>query len=378
MSEALEMAIRSYYGPLTGLILFAVFLQTNQLLTRREKNLFACELTVVGMMLLATSVDACVSQASEEVQWRARAVASALQFALAPMAPFFLAQLCHPMHRIKQRLFALPVVINFLVAIGSWHTGLVARLGPQGQYIRGPLFVLPFVAVAIYLGWMFVIFSRNSNPGRRMESWSTTAVALVMIGASGIEVILHLRGVLWSTATICLILLFFALTVTKVLYDPLTGTYSRLAYQKRLECIRWKSQITLAMVDMNGLKKINDCLGHGAGDQAICQVAQALSAIRCRGLKVYRYGGDEFVLIGEGLIAGRLERELEGALVRCGTVEGMPVSFAYGVRQGQGAEVEKLLGDVDSQMYVNKAQNLADDDVSHLEPSGGYFGGGQA
>ena len=82
MSEALEMAIRSYYGPLTGLILFAVFLQTNQLLTRREKNLFACELTVVGMMLLATSVDACVSQASG---------ASALQFALAPMAPFFLA-----------------------------------------------------------------------------------------------------------------------------------------------------------------------------------------------------------------------------------------------------------------------------------------------
>lgn len=83
------MAIRSYYGPLTGLILFAVFLQTNQLLTRREKNLFACELTGVGMMLLATSVDACVSQASEEVQWRARAIASALQFALAPMAPFF-------------------------------------------------------------------------------------------------------------------------------------------------------------------------------------------------------------------------------------------------------------------------------------------------
>lgn len=154
------------------------------------------------------------------------------------------------MHRIKQRLFALPVVINFLVAIGSWHTGLVARLGPQGQYIRGPLFVFPFATAAVYLGWMFVIFSRNSNPGRRMESWATVAVALVMIGASGIEVILHLRGVLWSTATICLILLFFALTVTKVLYDPLTGTYSRLAYQKRLECIRWKSQITLAMVDM--------------------------------------------------------------------------------------------------------------------------------
>lgn len=166
------------------------------------------------------------------------------------MAPFFLVQLCHPMHRIKQRLFALPVVINFLVAIGSWHTGLVARLGPQGQYIRGPLFVFPFATAAVYLGWMFVIFSRNSNPGRRMESWATVAVALVMIGASGIEVILHLRGVLWSTATICLILLFFALTVTKVLYDPLTGTYSRLAYQKRLECIRWKSQITLAMVDM--------------------------------------------------------------------------------------------------------------------------------
>ena len=40
--------------------------------------------------------------------------------------------------------------------------------------------------------------------------------------------------------------------------------------------------------------------------------------------------------------------------------------------------VEKLLGEVDSQMYVNKAQNLADDDVSHPVPSGGYIGGGQA
>ena len=229
------------------LILFAVFLQTNQLLTRREKNLFACALTVVGMMLLATFVDACVSRA--------------LQFALAPMAPFFLVQLCHPMHRIKQRLFALPAVIDFLVAIGSWHTGLVARLGPQGQYIRGPLFVFPFATAAVYLGWMFVIFSRNSNPGRRMESWATVAVAMVMIGASGIEVILHLRGVLWSTATICLIRLFFALTVTKVLYDPLTGTYSRLAYQKRLECIRWKGCQSLLpmMFGRAGAQKWKSC-----------------------------------------------------------------------------------------------------------------------
>ena len=130
-----------------------------------------------------------------------------------------------------------------------------------GTIHPGPLFVFPFATAAVYLGWMFVIFSRNSNPGRRMESWATVAVALVMIGASGIEVILHLRGVLWSTATICLILLFFALTVTKVLYDPLTGTYSRLAYQKRLECIRWKGcQSLLPMVfGRAGAQKWKSC-----------------------------------------------------------------------------------------------------------------------
>ena len=82
------------------------------------------------------------------------------------------------------------------------------------------------------------------------------------------------------------------------------------------------------------------------------------------------------MLIGEGLIAGHLERELEGALVRCGAVEGMPVSFAYGVRQGRGAEVEKLLGEVGSQMYVNKAQNLADD-VSHPEKGRPFFWNGR-
>ena len=54
-----------------------------------------------------------------------------------------------------------------------------------------------------------------------------------------------------------------------------------------------------------------------------------------------------------------------------------PDHFGHDVRQGRGAEVEKLLGEVDSQMYVNKVQNLADD-VSRPELSGGYFGGGQA
>ena len=82
--------------------------------------------------------------------------------------------------------------------------------------------------------------------------------------------------------------------------DPLTGVFSRLAYHESLEqyASSVPADLTVFLMDINGLKVVNDALGHEAGDELICGAARCITqAVGDRG-KTFRIGGDEFVVLG--------------------------------------------------------------------------------
>lgn len=100
--------------------------------------------------------------------------------------------------------------------------------------------------------------------------------------------------------------------------DPLTGVHVRRFVEQwtvveiRKTC-RNGCPLTLLMVDMDGLKRINDDSGHLAGDQALAAMGRLLRATVREGDLAGRYGGDEFVVIlpntdeaGAAQVAGRL------------------------------------------------------------------------
>ncbi len=86
--------------------------------------------------------------------------------------------------------------------------------------------------------------------------------------------------------------------------DKLTGLYNREGYEKyaipRLEACR-KDGLSAAImvVDIDRMKKINDQYGHLQGDAAIITVAESVKAVLPESWYAIRYGGDEFVLVGE-------------------------------------------------------------------------------
>ena len=86
--------------------------------------------------------------------------------------------------------------------------------------------------------------------------------------------------------------------------DPLTGLGNRTAYEDHVNRLQDSIQahlaaFTVVLVDLNGLKRINDNLGHDQGDAAIRQVADGLQ-VAFKEANLYRIGGDEFVVILEG------------------------------------------------------------------------------
>lgn len=106
--------------------------------------------------------------------------------------------------------------------------------------------------------------------------------------------------------------------------DPLTGALNRKAFFEVIENERDQEGVALVVfADLDGLKQLNDRLGHEAGDQALQDFANRVREAVREGDIFARLGGDEFVLYlrvrdaaAAGLVAQRLERHLNGGAAK--------------------------------------------------------------
>ncbi|KJK51612.1 GGDEF domain-containing protein [Streptomyces sp. NRRL F-4428] len=110
--------------------------------------------------------------------------------------------------------------------------------------------------------------------------------------------------------------------------DPLTGLANRRAVDMRLdealeEHRRTGVVVSLVVCDLNGLKKVNDTLGHAMGDRLLERFGSVLSLCGAMlpGALVARLGGDEFCLVGVGPSADDVVRVSEELCVRAAELE---------------------------------------------------------
>lgn len=134
--------------------------------------------------------------------------------------------------------------------------------------------------------------------------------------------------------------------------DHLTQIYNRNKYIEVLDELRGKvlTQTGVAYIDLNGLKSVNDNKGHVAGDQLICHAAAVISKV-FEG-KVYRIGGDEFVLICPDIERESFDQKIAAVL------QGMKqnnVSVSLGkVWKKDQIDIEEMLKEADHLMYMEK------------------------
>ncbi len=91
-------------------------------------------------------------------------------------------------------------------------------------------------------------------------------------------------------------------------YDTLTGVLSRRALEQEL--LKLRSRYAIAMVDLDHFKHINDKYGHDVGDEVLKMVASILNKASGRA-KVFRYGGEEFVVLFSGMPYNDIMQQLE-------------------------------------------------------------------
>lgn len=144
--------------------------------------------------------------------------------------------------------------------------------------------------------------------------------------------------------------------------DPLTNLYNRRSGEQRLaEAIaqsqRHLTPLTVLMIDINGLKQVNDNFGHVAGDDMIKHFADRLQrAIRGSDAAI-RLGGDEFLVLLPECKPDEVHHvlaRLEGMKLQLGD-QTVPILFASGWTDYISGELpQDLLKRADAALYVNK------------------------
>jgi diguanylate cyclase (GGDEF)-like protein len=151
-------------------------------------------------------------------------------------------------------------------------------------------------------------------------------------------------------------------------HDPLTGLANLRSLRAALEHYLSRARpptelLTVAYLDLDNFKQVNDRLGHAAGDAALQTVAEAIRATLRAGDLSARIGGDEFVVVLTGCDEPRarevLER-LQSKVQACSKAAGWGVAVSIGAvclahspRPSQAAAVLDL---ADAAMYRGKAQ----------------------
>ncbi len=143
--------------------------------------------------------------------------------------------------------------------------------------------------------------------------------------------------------------------VSKVEYfsykDPLTNLYNR----RYVDILDSDKNMSVIFVDADNFKKINDELGHPAGDQALRIISETLNKSLRKNDVIVRWGGEEFVCI---LPDTDLEYAVEAAKRFLNNLHNSPfvwrLTASIGVAHGEGKSIELLIEEADQHMYTAK------------------------
>lgn len=155
--------------------------------------------------------------------------------------------------------------------------------------------------------------------------------------------------------------------------DALTGVYNRGQLDAALARAQSRQQqnqadhFAVLLMDLIGLKSINDQLGHEMGDRLIREAANALQETCRDSDMLFRFGGDEFVILcndqsGEGAQAllERIRTQIHGRKVKLETAEGKVIevmlALSVGLASSDQVTPDKVMQLADQRMYEQKRQ----------------------
>ena len=312
-------------------------------------------MTIVSTIILIVADCFVVWAQGDPARQAWRLFFSVVGYVIRPAAALGITLIIFPKER-KPRYLAIPFFFNLLVYCTAFFTSSIAfGFDENYELVRGPLGLTVYSVCFFYMVFCLLTtwdrFRREPRTGERLILYicalSCVIAALIDGDTDGDHVN---AAIMVSSIFLYMFMRFFGAN-----RDPLTGLLNRLSFYE--DCELYSSAVSaVASLDMNGLKKLNDTMGHGAGDEALRVIGRSLKAVSGRAVHAYRIGGDEFTLLFIRQDKTAVQDILDGVKSRI-TEAGYSVSVGYAIRNDRDDTVTEMLRKSDEKMYEDKAEH---------------------
>lgn len=355
-----------------------VLVYKNRRIDRDTKKILYLTYALVAAAALAEWCGLQMADRPEFPKWLLKAVKCA-DYILTPMAGGALImqmKLRNSWQKIMMGILAANIVAQLIAVFTDWMISIDAA----NHYTHGPMFPLYIcmcLAVNLLIILQFIVYGRSF---KQQNQGSLYAVMLIVIAGIGMQELLHDIRTAYLGMTIGAALMFIhyaefaqvdsddtiARQALQMQLDPLTGLLNRYAYSQALkiyaESERLPEDYGAFTIDINGLKQINDELGHEAGDELIKGAAECITEVfKGSQAQCFRTGGDEFVVLSPDTDTVRAYAVINRLEYLAGRWQGsfgqklsMSVGFAL-ERNNPGFNAEELIHESDLAMYAVKA-----------------------
>ena len=372
----------SYYTSINILIWYALgilclLVWENDRLPRTDKRLLYLTYVLIAVSSFA---EWCGVQLDGNTYYPAWALKTAkcLDYILTPMAGGALILQLRPKIHWRRTLIGL-LAFNTCFQIVSAFTDWMITIDASNRYSHGMaygLYIVLCLAIIALVVISYVIYGQKFRRQNRKSLYAI--VGLIMLGIAMQESIPGYYRTTYLALTLAAAMIFIhynefsslnlddqvAVQQIQIDNDTLTGLYNRYAYSRALkeyDTGQLPEDLVIFMLDINGLKRVNDTMGHDAGDELIIGAAACIKKVFKGSARCFRTGGDEFAVLANftreeaEALAENLKRETahwHGTMV---TSLSMAVGFALAA-DFPGFDVEQLGREADMAMYAAKTE----------------------
>ena len=380
----------SYYTAITllsiaALLVLCVLVHENGRIQTNQRSLFYLTYLFIGLAAIAEWSGIQMNGNDDIPHWVLMLVKCA-DYILTPMAGGAIIRQMG-IRNVGFKILNITLVINTAFQVVAAFFGWMITIDAHNNYAHGPLYfvyIIEYLCVIAIVIVEFLIYGKGFVRQNRYSLYSI--MTLVLAGILLQEIFGGEFRTAYISLTLGAALLFIHYVEYAQLdaedrineqermlnYDALTGLLNRYAYSKALNKFdadgELPNNLAAVSIDINGLKMVNDSLGHTAGDELICGAAKCIKEVYGEVGRCYRTGGDEFIVLAN------IDREKADALLNQlsdktnlwdGTlIHNLSLSAGYAlVSEYSGVSAEKLVYFADRGMYEEKSRyynNLGD------------------
>ena len=260
----------------------------------------------------------------------------------------------------KYRIQIIIGIIMFAANILNFFVPLSYVITAQNVYERRPFSYAYYVVILYYCITSFFLTRRYEKEKGAKAFFNINLFLFPVLLGAGLQFLFYGLSLAWISAAVGLTGLFMMQQNEMAYIDALTDTYNRQYFNHILSAWikRGNNGVAGVMLDVDDFKRINDTCGHSEGDKALTALADILKRACSAQEWVFRFAGDEFIILKLTRDADGLAACMEevGRRLAVFNGEGRPyrLSVSYGMSYLETDDVDAFMKEMDAKMYAMK------------------------